>query len=535
MDYFQTSQNPNVKRILDAIAQAEGTTEYGYNTMFGGTKFDDLSSHPNQLKPFTQTDGKENYSSAAGRYQFINPTWQDVSKQLGLKDFGPESQDAAAVYLIERAGALDDVLNGDFKAATDKLGGTWASLPSSNYAQPKKSEEEWMAMLNGGQQEPGIVESMVNAVIPTANASTVDNVAQMVLPQEAIDAANANSGVVDVKDSELSNDDKESLGFTADDLVYEIPEYAGTPNSKPQEEAVLANTLAAMFGPSGAGEIRTKNLNQTNPQLAQSFSNMRGNLGQMLPLALGASISNDVGARSMGRNILPLAMESMAPISIGEGYVLPDNQYVTDEALASSGSGSGSAQSDLRKPPTSMQSAFTEEASMADYLANTLSEFDDDYGGWIVDAAGDAANWVGNRVPGSDPSMGNWWSKYQVFVNKVRNKEFGSALTEPERREFLKASATPGLKPDVIRGRVENQIRILTNSMRTQVNVASKSGYLTNGFENELLRMQERNPLLTPFFSQEGNQKSEQKTQQKQPSSVNKELSDEELDQLYGA
>lgn len=133
--------NPNVRQYLDFIASAEDTNKYGYNTLFGGTKFDDLNQHPNQKIEFTRTDGKKDLSSAAGRYQFIAPTWNELAKTYGLQDFSPESQDIGAIALINRGGALEDVLSGNFDAATQKLGKTWASLPSSPYKQPNRSQE----------------------------------------------------------------------------------------------------------------------------------------------------------------------------------------------------------------------------------------------------------------------------------------------------------------------------------------------------------------------------------------------------------
>lgn len=129
---------PNVQKMLDLIANAEGV-QHGYNTLFGNERFNDLSRHPNVSKEFTQTDGKKNRTNAAGRYQFLKDTWDDVSKQLGLQDFSPRNQDIAAVALLARNGALPSVLKGDFKTAVQKSGGTWASLPSSNYPQKKRS------------------------------------------------------------------------------------------------------------------------------------------------------------------------------------------------------------------------------------------------------------------------------------------------------------------------------------------------------------------------------------------------------------
>lgn len=137
----QALQNPNVRAFLDLLAAAEGTEQHGYATAFGGDVLPSLADHPRQRKSFTQTDGKKNETTAAGRYQFLERTWDDVAGKLGLTDFGAEAQDLAAVELLRRAGALEPVLAGDFDTAVQKSGKTWASLPSSPYAQPKRSAE----------------------------------------------------------------------------------------------------------------------------------------------------------------------------------------------------------------------------------------------------------------------------------------------------------------------------------------------------------------------------------------------------------
>lgn len=138
--------NPNVRKMLDVIANAEGV-KHGYNTIFGNERSDDLKTHPNVKKEFTQTDGKKNSTTAAGRYQFLKGTWDSVSKKYGLSDFSPKNQDLAAVALILGRGALGDVMKGDFTKAVGKLGGEWASLPSSPYAQPKKSWKDIQNMV----------------------------------------------------------------------------------------------------------------------------------------------------------------------------------------------------------------------------------------------------------------------------------------------------------------------------------------------------------------------------------------------------
>lgn len=131
----------NVGAFLDMIAKCEGTGPFGYNILFGGKTFADYSTHPNIKTPFTQTDGTTNYSSAAGRYQIIFPTWKRLCAKLGLRDFSKTTQDIMAMELIAEDGAMADVKSGNIAAAIDKCSGTWASLPSSKYPQPKHTLE----------------------------------------------------------------------------------------------------------------------------------------------------------------------------------------------------------------------------------------------------------------------------------------------------------------------------------------------------------------------------------------------------------
>lgn len=133
----QALNNPNVRKMLNLIAATEGV-KHGYNTLFGNQRIDNLGSHPNIRKAFKQTDGKTNYTTAAGRYQFLNGTWNNLARRYGFTDFSARNQDLGAVALIAGRGALNDVLNGNWQSAVGKLGKEWASLPSSTYAQNKR-------------------------------------------------------------------------------------------------------------------------------------------------------------------------------------------------------------------------------------------------------------------------------------------------------------------------------------------------------------------------------------------------------------
>ena len=131
----------NVSAFLAMIGASEGA---GYQTLYAGGTFDDFSDHPALLGwpgvPLTteQCSGAGMaagcVSTAAGRYQIIKPTWKALKVKLGLPDFSPASQDAAAVELIRQAGALELVNAGDFDSAVAKCRRTWASLPGAGYA-----------------------------------------------------------------------------------------------------------------------------------------------------------------------------------------------------------------------------------------------------------------------------------------------------------------------------------------------------------------------------------------------------------------
>lgn len=145
--------NPNVRAFLMCTRVLEGTAgPNGYRTSFGGKLFDDFSKHPQLSAPFVQTDGKPNSSTAAGAYQFMPKTWNAIQRALALPDFSPLSQDRAAVELIRRAHALEDVKSGNFVEALRKCSVVWMSFPFSTHPQPTKTVEvaRFAYLSNGG-------------------------------------------------------------------------------------------------------------------------------------------------------------------------------------------------------------------------------------------------------------------------------------------------------------------------------------------------------------------------------------------------
>jgi muramidase (phage lysozyme) len=173
-DYYESLlSNPNVQRALASIRAAEGTAKYKdpYSVGFGGRKIDDLSSHPGILSSFRDNFGNKNKTSAAGGYQFLNKSWGDMERQLGLPDFGPTSQDIAAVGLLDRSGALDNVLSGDIDGFVKDANGTWASLPGSPYNQPTRSKSFMRDAWNNYTPPADIPNANGYAATPTPRPS----------------------------------------------------------------------------------------------------------------------------------------------------------------------------------------------------------------------------------------------------------------------------------------------------------------------------------------------------------------------------
>ena len=136
--------HPNTRAFLRAIRLGEGTAhEDGYRTIVGGGTF----SAPPWYHPAKRVwlERWQVYSTAAGAYQFLSRTWAEMATQYELSDFSPENQDLAAVGLIVRRGALDDVISGRIEDAIEKCKLEWASLPGSPYGQRTEKMERVLA------------------------------------------------------------------------------------------------------------------------------------------------------------------------------------------------------------------------------------------------------------------------------------------------------------------------------------------------------------------------------------------------------
>jgi lysozyme len=107
--------NPEVFALMQAISAGEGD----YQTLNGGAQFNGWQ-YPRCA------------NRAAGAYQIVPGTYDQLSEQLGLMDFSVDTQDIMAAHLIAQARAVEPLLRGDLPGAIARLRGTWPSLPGGS-------------------------------------------------------------------------------------------------------------------------------------------------------------------------------------------------------------------------------------------------------------------------------------------------------------------------------------------------------------------------------------------------------------------
>lgn len=145
--------NANTAAFLAMIKQSEGTAARGdpYRVCYAyAHTIQSFSDHPAitgewRGEPLSAAMcagaglGPGCVSTAAGAFQIIKPTWVNLKKKLGLRDFSPESQDAAAIELLRQRGALAYVEQGRFAEAVNAARKEWASLTGAGYGQGERS------------------------------------------------------------------------------------------------------------------------------------------------------------------------------------------------------------------------------------------------------------------------------------------------------------------------------------------------------------------------------------------------------------
>lgn len=207
-DVAYSGFEPHQKALLNTISGPESAGRY--NVRYGGARFDGFGDHPRIGETITSGPNKGKKSTAAGRYQFIQGTWDDYARRMNLSDFSPKNQDLAAwelakdTYRNEVGGDLDQALqSGDTDTLSGvgrALSGTWTSLPTGIESQ--MGGDRFIKAYKGNLGPRASLEASGDELVNDFNAATGRPAVgagrkQTSTAREAIDLAFAQTGLDD--------------------------------------------------------------------------------------------------------------------------------------------------------------------------------------------------------------------------------------------------------------------------------------------------------------------------------------------------
>lgn len=265
-----TNLPPEARAFLDTIASTESP---GYNVIFGGKRVESLGKHPGIYVPITKGPNAGKKSSAAGRYQFLEDTWNEESAKLGITDFSPASQDAVAwnyaksIYKSKtKRDLLSDISSNNPKLvsyAAGVLNKTWTSLPggietttnpqkffntfNKSLENVKKYEPQMLAQANVGKEQPASTTASKAPTSTAPMASSIETVASNqsdVTSSAAPSPFTSNNVVPMFKQTELSGLE-DSVAQPSVASIAPVP-----PPVAPAEEPTFGLSKVSMKAPS---------------------------------------------------------------------------------------------------------------------------------------------------------------------------------------------------------------------------------------------------------------------------------------------
>jgi len=135
--------DPYIRALMRTISASEANDPRPYSIIYGGKQVSDLKEHPNLCVPIVAGPNVGNCTTAAGRYQMLNITWDEKAKRYHPRpsgfllwksySFEPEFQDAVVHAWLSDPQAwgvnLSELLRqGKLNEVRRRLSGTWTSL-----------------------------------------------------------------------------------------------------------------------------------------------------------------------------------------------------------------------------------------------------------------------------------------------------------------------------------------------------------------------------------------------------------------------
>ncbi len=135
--------DPYIRALMRTISASESHDQHPYGLLYGGSRVDDLSRHPDRCIPIRHGPNRGQCSTAAGRYQFITTTWLEKADLYhpaprdyafwSVYSFEPEFQDEVVYAWLTDPYAWEGDLaallrQGKLEVVLEQLSDTWTSL-----------------------------------------------------------------------------------------------------------------------------------------------------------------------------------------------------------------------------------------------------------------------------------------------------------------------------------------------------------------------------------------------------------------------
>lgn len=132
-----------------------------------------------------------------------------------------------------------------------------------------------------------------------------------------------------------------------------------------------------------------------------------------------------------------------------------------------------------RNLPEGAINKLEEGKGFSDLLGGLESSFNDKFAGnTVTGGLENIAGKLGGESMGlTTEGQTDWWQGYQDYVNSVRNKLFGAALSPTEAAEFNKAIVSPSTDPKVVRTNIARQRQIIETALNRRADTYKAGGF----------------------------------------------------------
>jgi hypothetical protein len=127
--------------------------------------------------------------------------------------------------------------------------------------------------------------------------------------------------------------------------------------------------------------------------------------------------------------------------------------------------------------PEGAANKLTEDVGQVEALTRALGGFQDDFAGSFLTGAESALQGAGLDFGMATPGQRNWWADFNSTDNIIRNKLFGSTLTDGEKAAYLATTIAPYTDPQIIKENLQKRLDIIKKATERRYNRYIAAGY----------------------------------------------------------